>query len=159
MWKAGVACDPARGGACATPRRAHARAERQRLRRGHLGRRRPVKRPEDHQRAEDQHAQPGPQVDVDPCRLVLDVVGAEQAQRDEDEAVDDEQAADDAADVETIRSARGLGLVRGGGGLVGCVGHLRLLGEDDVQDDEHREGHARDVLLRNVGKYFYGKCV
>ena len=43
-----------------------------RLRR--LGRDRPRQRPEDHQPAEHEHPEPGPQVDVDPVRLVLDRV-------------------------------------------------------------------------------------
>src|ERR1700740_1295391 len=63
---------------------------------------RPRERPEDHQGAEDEHAQPSPQIDVDPGRLVLDVRRAEDPEGDQDQAVEHEHPADDAADVESV---------------------------------------------------------
>jgi len=61
--------------------------------------------PGDHQQAEDEHPEPGPQVDVDARRLVDLLLAVEQAENGQQEPVDDEQPADDAAEIEEVGGA------------------------------------------------------
>ena len=69
------------------------------------------KRPVDHEHAEHEHRESGPQVDVDPGRLVLDRMRAEDPERDQDHGVEAEQPADQAADVELVGCSRRLDLL------------------------------------------------
>src|ERR671931_447674 len=67
---------------------------------------RPGQRPGDHQQADDEHPEAGPQVDVHPGGLVLDLVAADRTGDHEHDPVEEEEAADDAADVEAVRRPR-----------------------------------------------------
>ena len=62
-------------------------------------------RPEQEERADDQHRQPGPQVHVDAGRLVDVGVGRPEPEHEQDRAVEHEQPADEAADVEQVGGA------------------------------------------------------
>src|SRR4051812_27299116 len=74
---------------------------------------RPGERPDDEGDAEDQHADPRVEVDVDPGGLVRlpGVVG--QPQDDQQDAPHDKQPADDAAQVKEVRRALGAGAAGG----------------------------------------------
>src|SRR4051812_31695944 len=87
-------------------------------------------RPEQEERADDQHRDPDGEVEVPPRRLLDLLVRGVQSQDHQDDAVDDEQPADHAAEVEEVgRAAR---LARVDLGVLGLgdewiVRHVRFL--------------------------------
>jgi DNA-binding NarL/FixJ family response regulator len=137
-----------RGGACSNAARRELRrsatdpAGALAARRRRLRLHRPPQRPCEHHGGEHEHPDPRPEVDVDAGRLVLDVLRAEQPEREQDAPVDREHGGDDAADVEAVRRAcRGKLVVVADAGGRGHDGHVERLTVGDL-------GHGRFSSLR-----------